>query len=537
DDRKAAEELLLLSEARFKSLVQNNSDLVVVVDPQDRITYASPSSTEMVGEAPEELFGRALSSVFVGADLDWSGVLQQWSTEGGTREVSFSDPVGEGWLTFEVMVTDLRDEAAVGGFVLNARDVTERNAMAHRLVHQATHDSLTGMPNRILLVEDLERMLAHNSGSSSVSAVCIDLDNFREINENLGQDVGDEVLIAVSQRIGSTLSFGDQAARIGADEFAVVVERAHGEDSVMEMTESILEQLAQPFRVDGRELTLTASAGIAVDHDREVGAEALLSNSITAMHQAKQEGRGRAVRFESAMRAASTNRLEIRGDLARAIGTEQIVVHYQPLVDLRTHTIVGAEALVRWDHPERGRLSPALFIPIAEDSGLIDALDAQVRAQACKDLAAWRSDIPGARDLTVSVNLSVGELRDDELVENVLRDLAASGLPAGAGARGDRVAPAGRQRHRANEDAAAAEPGREAGHRRLRHRLLLPGLHRPLRVRRAQDRQVVRGGSRDGDEPAHRLRGARPGQAARCPGRCRGDRGHRPGGAAPRARL
>ena len=432
DDRKAAEELLLLSEARFKSLVQNNTDLVMVVDPDDRITYASPSAVAMVGEHPDALFGRPLSSVFNAADLDWPAILRQWASQGRTNEFGFARAGSGEWLTFEAMVTDLRGEPSVGGFVFNARDVTERNRMQQKITHQSTHDSLTGMPNRVLLLDDLERMLGHNSGNSSVSAVCIDLDNFRDINENLGQEVGDEVLIAVSQRIASALSFGDQAARIGADEFAVVVERAHGEDSVMEMTESILAQLALPFEIDGRQLTLTASAGVAVDHDRGDGAEVLLSNSITAMHQAKQDGRGRAVRFESAMRTASSNRLEIRGDLARAIGTEQIVVNYQPVVNLENHAIVGAEALVRWDHPERGRLSPGLFVPIAEEYGLIDALDAQVRAQACRDLAEWRSEMPAAASLTVSVNLSVGELQADDLVETVLQDLAVNDLPPDA---------------------------------------------------------------------------------------------------------
>jgi diguanylate cyclase (GGDEF)-like protein len=326
-------------------------------------------------------------------------------------------------------VTDLRSDPAVGGFVLNARDITERKSMMRHLRHQATHDSLTGLANRILVVEELDNMLSHNSGSSSVAAICIDLDDFREVNDSLGQAIGDEVLVAVSERLRATLEFGDQAARIGADEFAVIVERAHGEEMVFEIARSLVEQIALPFHLDGRELTLSASAGIAVDHDRGLIGEGLLRNSITAMHQAKRAGRGRVVPFERSMRAASSDRLELRADLARAIGTEQLVVCYQPIVSLDGGAILGAEALVRWDHPERGRLSPALFVPLAEESDLIGRLDQQVRARACADLASWRAEIPAAMNMSVSVNLAVSELHSEDFLSSVLRDLRVAGLP------------------------------------------------------------------------------------------------------------
>ena len=210
----------------------------------------------------------------------------------------------------------------------------------------------------------------------------------------------------------------------------VILERAHGEEVVFEMAEKILEQIAEPFAIDGRRFTLSGSAGLAVDHDRSLVGEGLLRNAITAMHQAKRAGRSSVVRFEHEMRTASSERLELREDLARAIGTDQLVVLYQPIVSLGSGAVVGAEALVRWDHPERGRLSPAMFVPIAEDAGLINDLDAQVRRKACEDLARWRTEVPGAKDLYVSTNLSVGELHSEDLLPSVLRDLADTGLPA-----------------------------------------------------------------------------------------------------------
>ena len=429
DDRKAAEELLLRSEARFRALVQNNSDLVLVIDAHERVNYASPSALHLVGEEADELFGRQLSGVFRGADVDWESSLRDVAERGTTFEFGFTHESGD-WRTLEAMVTDLRGDPAVSGFVLNARDITERKSMIRHLRHQATHDSLTGLANRVLVVDELDRMLSHNSGNSSVAAICIDLDDFRDINDSLGQAVGDEVLIGVAERLRSILEFGDQAARIGADEFAVIIERAHGEELVLEVTEAILETIASPFHLDGRELTLNASAGIAVDHARDVVGEGLLRNSIAAMHEAKRSARSRVVRFEDSMRTKSSDRLELRGDLLRALGTDQFVVNYQPIVNLGDGRILGAEALVRWDHPERGRLSPAYFIPIAEDAGLIERLDAQVRRQACADLAEWRSDIDSAADLTVSVNLSVSELHSEDLLPAVLKDLRENNLPA-----------------------------------------------------------------------------------------------------------
>ncbi|MFV0318020.1 MAG: putative bifunctional diguanylate cyclase/phosphodiesterase, partial [Microthrixaceae bacterium] len=429
DDRKAAEQLLLLSEARFKALVQNNTDLVMVIDDHERVSYASPSSATLTGEEAESLYGRQVSGVFQGSDIDWESKLRDAAASESTFEFGFTYTSGD-WRTFEATVSDLRDEPAVGGFVLNARDITERKSMVRHLHHQATHDSLTGLANRVLVVEELDRMLDHNAGNSSVAAICIDLDDFRDINDSLGQAVGDEVLVATAARLRSILEFGDQAARIGADEFAVIVERAHGEEMVLEVAESILAAIAMPVRIDGRELTLSASAGLAVDHNREVLGEGLLRNAVAAMHEAKQSARSRVVQFEDSMRAKSSDRLELRGDLVRAIGTEQFVVNYQPMVNLEDGRIIGAEALVRWDHPDRGRLSPGFFIPLAEDAGLIDRLDAQVRRQACADLSAWRAELPAAANLTVSVNLSVSELHSDELLSEVLRDLRENALPA-----------------------------------------------------------------------------------------------------------
>lgn len=433
-DRKAAEERLQLSEARFKALVQYSSDLVLVVDSRDGIRYASPSCQAMIGAHPDDLMGRSLGHTFRDSGVDWDTALRASQQSLGRHpellEFGFRNAGGE-WIHLEATVTDLRAEEAVAGFVLNARDITERKNMMQRLRYQATHDSLTGLANRVLAAEELGGMLGRNAGGSTVAVVSLDLDDFKDINDSLGHGFGDRLLYAVADRIKESLAFGDIAARAGGDEFVIVLERSHGEDRVLELADRLLLSLEQPFQVDGRELSITASAGVAYDHDRSAAAEVLLRNADTAMYRAKQLGKRRSVVFEAHMHTASFDRLELRADLVRALDTDQFMAHYQPILDLETHRIIGCEALVRWEHPRRGLLSPAIFVPLAEESGLIGQLGEWMMERACRDLAEWRRDMPDvAEDLTISVNLSAQEVHAERLLPAVTDILRRTNLPA-----------------------------------------------------------------------------------------------------------
>lgn len=431
--RKTAEQNLQMSEARFKALVQHSNDLVLVIGTTDGISYASPAVTSTIGVTPEDVLGKSLEEVFNDSGVDWEGALRigrSATDHPNLLEFGFRNANGD-WVHLEATVTDLRREEAVGGFVLNARDVTERATMMQRLRYQSTHDALTGLPNRVLATEELAGMLGRNAGSSTVAVISLDIDDFKDINDSLGHSVGDRLLYAVAERIKESLAFGDIAARTGGDEFIVALERAHGEAQVMEVAERFLASLERPFVVDGRELSVTASAGVACDHDRDTVAEVLLRNADTAMYRAKQLGKRRSVVFESHMHTASFDRLELRADLARAIETDQFLAHYQPIIDLDTHTIVGCEALIRWEHPRRGLLSPAIFVPLAEESGLIGAMGEWMLERACTDLAEWRRDMPEAADaLTVSVNLTAQEVHGERLVPVVTDILRRTGLPA-----------------------------------------------------------------------------------------------------------
>ena len=432
-DRKAAEQQLQLSEARFKALVQNSSDVVLVVGANGTVRYASPSVVSTMGLSPDELMGRTLEEAFRDSGVDWEVALRSGHDQGEHPELlefGFRNERSD-WIHMEASVTDLRREEAVGGFVLNARDVTERTTMMQRLRYQSTHDALTGLANRVLAAEELGGMLSRNAGGSTVAVISLDIDDFKDVNDSLGHGVGDRLLYAVADRIKESLAFGDIAARSSGDEFVVVLERAHGEAQVLELADRLLSSLERPFDVDGRELTVTASAGVAYDHDRETAAEVLLRNADTAMYKAKQMGKRRSVVFEPHMHTASADRLELRADLARAIDTEQFVPHYQPIVDLLTRRIVGCEALIRWQHPQRGLLSPAVFVPLAEESGLIGAMGEWMMERACRDLSEWRSSMPEvAEAMTISVNLTAQEVHGERLVPVVTDILRRTGLPA-----------------------------------------------------------------------------------------------------------
>ncbi|NLV55657.1 MAG: EAL domain-containing protein [Acidimicrobiales bacterium] len=422
-DRKDAEVRLYRSEARFRALVQNVSDVVAVIDDWGRFTYVSPAITRLLGYRPEQLLDTPATAVIAS---DERQSVERILT--GALRVAAGDLIDESLelraiamdgssRILDVTVTDLRHDPAVQGVVLNARDVTLRKQLESSLRHQADHDSLTGLPNRSHFARLVEETAVADGGSACV--LFIDLDDFKTVNDSLGHAVGDELLVAVAQRLTASLPPEATPARLGGDEFAVLVRPTEDDLGPVGVALRLLHELRSPFDINGWEIVVTASIGIAAVGDQGTTPEVVLRNADMAMYLAKERGKDRVELFEEAMHVTAFERLELKADLARAITSGQLALVYQPVVALETGRITGAEALVRWDHPRRGRLSPDAFISIAEETGLIVQLGQWVLEEACQQLRTWQLSLPGDAALSMSVNLSVRQLEQASIIDSV----------------------------------------------------------------------------------------------------------------------
>jgi diguanylate cyclase (GGDEF)-like protein len=310
------------------------------------------------------------------------------------------------------------------------QDVTEQKAAEDALAHQALHDALTQLPNRALLLDRLDRALS-DSRHTAVAVVYMDLDRFKWVNDSLSHAAGDELLVAVAQRLSAAIRPTDTLARFGGDEFVLVCEHLDTEQQVLDVVGRISQQLELPFILEGREVVVSASMGLAVARaDEHTDSESLLRDADTAMYRAKDNGRARCEIFDEGMRLRASERLEVQNELRRALQGDEIVPWYQPVVDLRTGRVVGCEALARWAHPSKGLLLPDAFIPHAEETGAIVALGEAVLTGACRQVALWNASRPVGEALTLAVNVSARQLSSAQLVDTVCLALAVSGLDA-----------------------------------------------------------------------------------------------------------
>ncbi len=307
----------------------------------------------------------------------------------------------------------------------SAQDITERKRAEEALSHQALHDALTGLANRALFQDRLEHALARQARDGTLSAVLfIDLDDFKTVNDGLGHAEGDQLLVAVGERLAAGLRADDTAARLGGDEFAVLLEGLDQAVYAEFVAARIMESLREPFTIEGSPLAVSGSIGIAVAAPGSDSRQ-LLRQADVAMYRAKGEGKNRACVFEAGMHTEVMQRLELKAELGQAVDNGEFVNHYQPLVDLESGGIVGVEALVRWCHPERGLLSPAVFMAMAEETGLIVPIGRRVLREACRQTREWQALRPG---LAVNVNLSARQLQDAGLVDEVAGCLESTGL-------------------------------------------------------------------------------------------------------------
>jgi diguanylate cyclase (GGDEF)-like protein/PAS domain S-box-containing protein len=407
--------------AHFRSLVTSSTDLVLVLGARG-CEYASESVARMLGCDAREVLGDRLER-FVHPDDH--AALQ---AEDGECVFRLRSRFGE-WRQLEAHVTDLRRDRHVRGVVLNARDVTERLRLEEQLTRQAFHDSLTGLANRALFRDRLDQALARSARSHHALAVLlVDLDGFKQVNDSLGHDAGDELLVEVAMRFDGVVRPADTLARLGGDEFALLLEGA-GEHQAVGVARRLLERLAEPARVGGRDLVMSASVGIVM-HPGGVGDSAeLIRHADVAMYAAKDEGHGRHRVFHAGMAHAAGEQLALEHDLRLAVQRGELALHYQPEVTLDDEAIVGVEALLRWHSPTRGVVSPAQFIPLAERSGLIVAIGEHVLREACTQAARWRRDGVLVDGFVTWVNVSAKQLSAVGFASLVEEVLECSGLP------------------------------------------------------------------------------------------------------------
>ena len=424
---------LVGQEQWFRTLMQNLSDVVTVVDEDGRVTYATPSSAHHFGRRPEDLVGRGLLEWWTPLDAArLAPLLAELRVRPGTTrvfdgEVSHADGRA---VPVEATVTSLGAEQAVRGFVLNVRDVTERRGLERELAHQAFHDALTGLANRALFADRVGRALARRSRSGrGVAVLFLDLDGFKAVNDTLGHAAGDRLLQEVAQRLRDCVRPADTVARLGGDEFAVLLEDLPAADDGSDVAVRIADALQVPVDLGGREVQVGSSCGIAV-HAGAESAEELLRNADLAMYRAKAGRTGGYAVFRPEMHADLVTRLQLEQDLRRALDRDELELWYQPTVSLTDSTWVGCEALVRWQHPTRGLVSPAEFVTVAEETGLIVELGRWVLHEACRQAAEWRRTRPDVLELGIAVNVSPHQLNAPGLLETVDAALEASGLPA-----------------------------------------------------------------------------------------------------------
>ncbi|GID27962.1 putative bifunctional diguanylate cyclase/phosphodiesterase [Paractinoplanes brasiliensis] len=421
------------SEAYFRTLIQNASDVILIVDGDDTITYASPSADTVLGHP--DLAGTPLPALIaVSHHTALSEALAAVKSGRDQAEATDLAVLCEDGRLLQIECTgrDLRDDPTVGGLVLTMRDVTERRRLEDDLSHLAFHDGMTGLANRVLFRNRLEQAFSVAERDDAVIAVLfVDLDDFKDVNDTLGHAVGDQLLVSVGERISQVVGVADTAARMGGDEFAVLIEQSHDATRAEEIAERIVQALAEPVELpDGlggsHIVSGAASVGVATNRGAASGTE-LLRHADLALYQAKGEAKGTWQRYQSDLHTAMVQRLETRAALHEAIDNEQFAVMYQPIVDLGSAETVGMEALVRWQHPTRGLLGPYHFIEAAEESGAIVEIGRWVLCEALREIARMHAAEPDTTLRYVSVNVSARQFRTPGFVDQVREALADSG--------------------------------------------------------------------------------------------------------------
>ncbi len=444
-DARQAEAGRRAAEARYEAVVASLSEGIILFDEAGHMCAHNTAATRILGDRLALGVGHQM---FTGASIAISAEGQPLSPEmfphartlvtGESEDdvvVGLTDDSGRRqWLSLSSRLLSGSGGVDSPMVVCSFTDVTDRKAAESQLHWLAYHDSLTGLGNRSLFNDELERELLRSmQRGTNLAVLFIDLDRFKLVNDSFGHAAGDELLLTLAQRFKSAVRAGDVVSRFSGDEFVVLCRNLHDVQTAVSLAEEYVKVLGEPVQLStGRSLVVTSSVGIAFVMRGRQNAQDILQQADTAMFQAKSKGRSRIEVFDESLRAKSVARLEIYDDLRHSIDHGELTVHYQPIASVADDRIVAMEALVRWNHPSRGLLGPMEFIPFAEETDLIFSLGRWVLREACETMARWRQELPGAEDAYITVNLSVHQLSDPGLLDSIAAALADSGLPADA---------------------------------------------------------------------------------------------------------
>ncbi len=432
--RKDAEAMLRESEERFRSLLQHGSDLTILVSERGVVTFVTPSSQRILGYEPGDMVGKV--------DFEWISRSDRVRFDALLVESQrHAEPVGPIVVSFrhadgtmrdlQIIATSLLGDRSVRGIVINAHDVTERRTLEQQLIHQASHDALTGLPNRSLFHQRLDEARERSvANGTSFAVILLDLDDLKIINYTLGHAAGDQVLRTIGDRLRSIARDDDMVARMGGDEFTIVIEELADVSSATTFADRVISRLREPISLGGHDVLISPCLGIAIGRPDDAADNDLLREADIAMYEAKARGKGQRVVYDDSVNSQALARMQTQDDLRDAITGRKLQVHYQPQIELVTGRIIEFEALVRWEHPTRGMISPAEILPVAEETGMIIPLGQFVISEACRAARGWnvRRQATGLEPLVIGVNLSARQFLHPTLIEDVTAALAESGL-------------------------------------------------------------------------------------------------------------